>query len=109
MNTENPPSSSQPVSLRTTRGRREIALFLLLVVLCGLTVMTITRRAQGVAKASALCDAAQAGNVEKVKRLLREGTDPNQLNALGYAKMGGHKEVIVILEQAGARDKRLER
>jgi hypothetical protein len=80
-----------------------VALLALLfaVGICILAALKVRR----VGQASALCDWAYRGNVEQVRRLLREGADPNELNALGYAKWGGNHEIIALLERAGAKDK----
>jgi ankyrin repeat protein len=60
--------------------------------------------------------AAQAGNIEEVKRLLDEGCQPNEFDDLGktplhYAAEGRHLEVMKLLIDSGAsvdaRDERV--
>ena len=55
-----------------------------------------------------LCKAAQEGNLQKVRVLLKSGadvnqTDRNELSALYRAASKGHAEVIQMLLEAGAR------
>jgi hypothetical protein len=88
--------------LRKVSGPVACSLVLLIsFLIVGHTAWT----AYQVSLASALCDAAYQGDVKETRRWLRTGADPNRLNALGYAKRGGNKEVIAMLEQAGAKEK----
>ncbi|HZO90607.1 MAG TPA: ankyrin repeat domain-containing protein [Chthonomonadaceae bacterium] len=93
---------ASPFRLRRVSVPAAILLTLALVVaVLGSLLVKVWR----LARADALCNAAYQGDVLEVQRLLRAGVDPNELNALGYAKWGGHTEVIVLLERAGAKDK----
>ena len=56
---------------------------------------------------TALCDAAKAGNIAEVRRLLAAGAAPNVVDergwsALGLAAWGGHADIIAALLAAGA-------
>ncbi len=81
-----------------------LAVFCVTAFLC--TAMTINMFR--VIRAEALYLAAGSGNVEEVRRLLKEGADPEAEwesgeTALHAAEANGHKEVVKLLKDAGAR------
>ena len=73
--------------------------FPLSVLLLGLSISTT-------AEAGPLGDAAKNGDVEEIKRLLAEGVNANEENALAtplhFAAMNGHSEAVTLLASHGA-------
>ena len=79
-------------------------LYLCLLV-AGVFVLAVGRPAT----ASSLIEAASMGDMEKVQTLLAQGADVNAKNNKGnttlmWAKREGHKEIVRILKEAGAKE-----
>ena len=60
-----------------------------------------------------LLKASWLGDIKEVQRLLSRGVSPNYVDrsgrtALSYAKRNGHKEVVTMLRDAGARLARVQ-
>ena len=68
----------------------------------------------GVTLDSPVADAAQAGDLERVRELLTQGADVNAaqgdgMSALHWAGLGGHDEMIAVLLYAGANTEAITR
>jgi ankyrin repeat protein len=77
--------------------------------LCLLVAGVFILAAGRAAKANPLIEAASMGDTEKVQTLLAQGADVNAKDSRGctalmWAKREGHKEIVRILKEAGAKE-----